>query len=60
MAATLIIADGLVTETVNRKFSVTDNGAFLRSDHPLTLRDACLLEQSTEHVIVWNQMTDSV
>jgi hypothetical protein len=54
------IADiGLVTETAYREFSVTNDGAFLQSDHPLSLRNACLVEQP-EHAMVWNHLSDSV
>jgi hypothetical protein len=50
----------LVVETANKEFTVTDDGNFLRSDHPQSLRSACLLEQCREHVEVWNRMTEVV
>lgn len=37
-------------------FSITEAGELLRSDHPLSMRDAILLREGPEHTAVWKHL----
>lgn len=47
---------GLLSEDLNRSFSLTASGEFLRAHHPQTLRGITLLEEGPEHYAVWKHL----
>ena len=47
---------GLLAEQPGRRFSLTPGGAFLRADHPETLRGITLLEEGPEHYALWKHL----
>ncbi|MGH7897004.1 MAG: methyltransferase [Candidatus Binatia bacterium] len=51
---------GLLQEHAGRRFSLTSGGAFLRADHPETLRGITLLEEGPEHYAIWKHLPDLV
>lgn len=46
----------LLHEDSQRRFSLTDAGAFLCKDHPHTLRGVTLLEEGPEHYALWKHL----
>ena len=50
----------LLREEAGRRFSVTDMGAYLLSDHPQTLRGVTLLEEGPEHYSLWKHLPDMI
>lgn len=46
----------LVDESEDHKFTLNEDGAFLRDDHPQSLRGATLLELCPEHTNTWNYL----
>ncbi len=51
---------GLLREDVNRNFSITAQGEWLRKDHPQTLRGIVLLEEGEEHYAIWKHLPSMV
>src|SRR5712671_5721351 len=51
---------GLITEHAGRRFSLTSAGAFLRADHPETMRGMALLDEGPEHYAIWKHLPDMV
>jgi hypothetical protein len=51
---------GLAREHAGRSFSITPAGAYLRADHPETLRGITLLEEGPEHYAIWKHLPDMV
>ncbi len=51
---------GLLAEDASRRFAITETGALLRSDHPLSLRDRALLNAGTEHYLIWRHLKDMI
>src|SRR6516225_1290532 len=51
---------GLLTEDASHRFSITPTGAVLRADHPQSLRDRALLNQGTEHYLIWRHLPDLI
>jgi len=51
---------GLVREHAGRSFSLTSAGAYLRADHPETLRGITLLEEGPEHYAIWKHLPDMI
>jgi len=47
---------GLLREGVNRDFTITQQGEFLRKDNPKTLRGIALLEEGPEHYALWKHL----
>jgi predicted transcriptional regulator len=47
---------GLLRESVNRDFTITQKGEFLRKDNPKTLRGIALLEEGPEHYALWKHL----
>ncbi len=47
---------GLVAEHRGRRFSLTETGGLLRSDHPQSLRGMTLLEEGPEHYALWKHL----
>ena len=47
---------GLLKETVNRDFTITPQGEYLRKDNPKTLRGIALLEEGPEHYALWKHL----
>jgi predicted transcriptional regulator len=47
---------GLLRESVNRDFTITQQGEFLRKDNPKTLRGIALLEEGPEHYALWKHL----
>ena len=47
---------GLTSEHAGRSFSITPAGAYLRADHPETLRGITLLEEGPEHYAIWKHL----
>jgi len=47
---------GLLRESVNRDFTITQQGEFLRKDNPKTLRGIALLEEGAEHYALWKHL----
>jgi predicted transcriptional regulator len=47
---------GLLREGVNRDFTITPQGEFLRKDNPKTLRGIALLEEGPEHYALWKHL----
>jgi len=50
----------LLREHPGQEFSVTAAGEMLRSDHPLSMRDAFLIREGPEHTAVWKHLPDIV
>jgi O-methyltransferase domain/Dimerisation domain len=50
----------LLRETEHRRFSLTDAGQLLRSDHPTTLRGIAVLTEGSEHYALWKHLGDMV
>lgn len=50
----------LLREEDGRRFSITEAGRYLRSDHPQTLRGVTLLEEGPEHYALWKHLPDMV
>lgn len=51
---------GLLAEDGLHRFTITETGELLRSDHPRSLRDRALLNGGTEHYVIWRHLTDLV
>ncbi len=47
---------GTLSEHPNRRFSTTEAGETLRSEHPQSLRGVVLLREGPEHYLVWQQL----
>ena len=47
---------GLLRENINREFTITQQGEFLRKDNPKTLRGIALLEEGPEHYALWKHL----
>jgi len=47
---------GLAAEHPGRRFSFTEAGQMLRSDHPQSLRGMTLLEEGPEHYALWKHL----
>ena len=47
---------GVLREEQDRLFSLTQEGEFLRKDHPQSLRGMTLLEEGPEHYAVWKHL----
>jgi hypothetical protein len=50
----------LLREEDGRRFSITETGAYLLSDHPQTLRGVTLLEEGPEHYALWKHLPDMI
>jgi hypothetical protein len=50
----------LLREGDDRSFALTDEGRFLLSDHPQSLRGMTLLEEGPEHYALWKHLPDMV
>lgn len=51
---------GLLHEDGERRFSLTEAGRLLQSDHPQTLRGVTLLEEGPEHYALWRHLPDMI
>ncbi|MGE3856643.1 MAG: methyltransferase [Dehalococcoidia bacterium] len=51
---------GLLEEDGARRFSLTEAGRLLRSDHAQTLRGVALLEEGPHHYALWRHLPDMV
>ena len=51
---------GLLIETDENEFRLTEAGALLREDHPHSLRATALLEEGREHYAIWKHLVDMV
>ena len=51
---------GLLREDVNRNFSITAEGEWLRKDHPQSLRGIALLEEGEEHYALWKHLPSMI
>jgi hypothetical protein len=47
---------GLLAEDSSRAFRLTEEGSFLSTDHPQSLRAMALLEEGPEHYAVWKHL----
>lgn len=50
----------LLREEDGRKFSITEAGRYLLSDHPQTLRGVTLLEEGPEHYALWKHLPEMI
>jgi hypothetical protein len=50
----------LLREENGRRFSITEAGKYLLSDHPQTLRGITLLEEGPEHYALWRHLPDMI
>jgi len=50
----------LLREEGGRRFSITEAGRYLLSDHPQTLRGVTLLEEGPEHYALWKHLPDMI
>ena len=50
----------LLHEEPGRRFSITEAGEYLLSDHPKTLRGVTLLEEGPEHYALWKHLPDMI
>lgn len=50
----------LLREEDGRRFSITEAGRYLLSDHPQTLRGVALLEEGPEHYALWKHLPDMI
>jgi hypothetical protein len=50
----------LLREEDGRRFSITEAGRYLLSDHPQTLRGVTLLEEGPEHYALWKHLPDMI
>jgi hypothetical protein len=50
----------LIREEDGRRFSITEPGRYLLSDHPQTLRGVTLLEEGPEHYALWKHLPDMI
>ena len=50
----------LLREEDGRRFSITEAGQYLLSDHPQTLRGVTLLEEGPEHYALWKHLPDMI
>jgi len=55
-----LAALGLLSEQPGQAFAVTEAGAFLKKDHPQSLRDIILLREAPEHTAVWKYLPEIV
>lgn len=51
---------GLLWEQEGRRFSLTEAGCYLLSDHPQTLRGVTLLEEGPEHYALWKHLPEMI
>jgi hypothetical protein len=47
---------GLLEQHARDSFTLTEAGELLRADHPLSMRDALLLREGTEHTAIWKHL----
>jgi predicted transcriptional regulator len=47
---------GLLKEYTDRRFSLTETGVHLKSDHPQSLRDMALLNEGPENYAIWKHL----
>jgi O-methyltransferase domain/Dimerisation domain len=50
----------LLREEDGRRFSITEAGRYLLSDHPQTLRGVTLLEEGPQHYALWKHLPDMI
>lgn len=50
----------LLREEDGRRFSITEAGRYLLSDHPQTLRGVTLLEEGPEHYALWKHLPNMI
>jgi hypothetical protein len=50
----------LLREEDKRRFSITEAGKYLLSDHPQTLRGITLLEEGPEHYALWKHLPEMI
>ena len=51
---------GFLREGANQDFSITEEGEFLKSDNPQTLRGIALLEEGQEHYALWKHLHNMI
>lgn len=51
---------GLLEETADREFAITEAGELLQADHPQTMRGVARLEEGPSHYALWKHLPDIV